>query len=113
MFTLTSFYAHKLPGTRHVGLVVQKRTLVLAYLAFSYFLFLPLSPPPLALHSPSPLSLPFLPPPLPLPQFRGGAAVHGPKPRSHAIGLQKKVRRLGLRVALSARLAEGKVRRVP
>lgn len=43
------------------------------------------------------------------PQFRGGATMHGPKPRSHAIKLQKKVRRLGLKVALSARAAEGKL----
>jgi hypothetical protein len=43
------------------------------------------------------------------PQFRGGATMHGPKPRSHAIKLQKKVRRLGLKVALSVRTAEGKV----
>lgn len=43
------------------------------------------------------------------PQFRGGATKHGPKPRSHAIKLQKKVRRLGLKVALSARAAEGKL----
>ncbi|GJM95654.1 hypothetical protein PR202_ga12422 [Eleusine coracana subsp. coracana] len=43
------------------------------------------------------------------PQFRGGATMHGPKPRSHAIKLQKKVRRLGLKVALSARTAEGKL----
>ena len=35
--------------------------------------------------------------------------MHGPKPRSHAIKLQKKVRRLGLKIALSARIAEGKV----
>nr|CAB3491871.1 unnamed protein product [Digitaria exilis] len=42
-------------------------------------------------------------------QFRGGATMHGPKPRSHAIKLQKKVRRLGLKIALSARTAEGKV----
>lgn len=42
-------------------------------------------------------------------QFRGGATQHGPKPRSHEIGLQKQVRRLGLKVALSARVAEGKV----
>ncbi|RRT63885.1 hypothetical protein GW17_00010900 [Ensete ventricosum] len=34
--------------------------------------------------------------------------MHGPKPRSHAIKLQKKVRRLGLKIALSARTAEGK-----
>ncbi|KAG8386284.1 hypothetical protein BUALT_Bualt03G0133000 [Buddleja alternifolia] len=42
------------------------------------------------------------------PQFRGGAIMHGPKPRSHAIKLNKKVRRLGLKIALSARVAEGK-----
>jgi ribosomal protein L4 len=42
-------------------------------------------------------------------QFRKGATQHGPKPRSHEIGLQKQVRRLGLKVALSARVAEGKV----
>ncbi|XWS19363.1 hypothetical protein CRYUN_Cryun31cG0009400 [Craigia yunnanensis] len=40
--------------------------------------------------------------------FRGGAIMHGPKPRSHAIKLNKKVRRLGLKIALSARAAEGK-----
>lgn len=43
------------------------------------------------------------------PQFRHGATMHGPKPRSHAIKLQKKVRRLGLKIALSARAAEGKL----
>ncbi|XP_009410210.2 uncharacterized protein LOC103992291 [Musa acuminata AAA Group] len=43
------------------------------------------------------------------PQFRHGAIMHGPKPRSHAIKLQKKVRRLGLKIALSARTAEGKL----
>ncbi|XP_038984378.1 LOW QUALITY PROTEIN: 50S ribosomal protein L4-like [Phoenix dactylifera] len=32
------------------------------------------------------------------PQFRHGATMHGPKPRSHAIKLQKKVRRQGLKV---------------
>ncbi|MBA0846275.1 hypothetical protein Goarm_023409 [Gossypium armourianum] len=42
------------------------------------------------------------------PQFRGGATMHGPKPRSHAFKLNKKVRRLGLKIALSARAAEGK-----
>ncbi|KAH7569435.1 hypothetical protein JRO89_XS06G0162100 [Xanthoceras sorbifolium] len=42
------------------------------------------------------------------PQFRGGAIMHGPKPRSHAIKLNKKVRRLGLKIALTARAAEGK-----
>ncbi|KAL4203347.1 hypothetical protein AMTRI_Chr01g103530 [Amborella trichopoda] len=43
------------------------------------------------------------------PQFRHGATMHGPKPRSHAFKLQKKVRRLGLKIALSARVAEGKL----
>ncbi|KAM0898240.1 hypothetical protein ACQ4PT_022047 [Festuca glaucescens] len=42
-------------------------------------------------------------------QFRGGATMHGPKPRSHAHKLPKKVRRLGLKIALSARTAEGKL----
>lgn len=39
------------------------------------------------------------------PQFRGGGTAHGPRPRSHAIGLPKKVRRLALRHALSAKRA--------
>ncbi|KAM7514354.1 hypothetical protein LguiA_003937 [Lonicera macranthoides] len=43
------------------------------------------------------------------PQFRHGCAMHGPKPRSHAIKLNKKVRRLGLKIALTARAAEGKL----
>lgn len=43
------------------------------------------------------------------PQFRGGAIMHGPKPRSHAFKLNKKVRRLGLKIGLSARAAEGKL----
>ena len=34
--------------------------------------------------------------------------MHGPKPQSHVIELNK-VRRLGLKIALSARPAEGKV----
>lgn len=34
--------------------------------------------------------------------------MHGPKPRSHAIKCNKKVRRLGLKNALIARAAEGK-----
>ncbi|GAA0156901.1 ribosomal protein [Lithospermum erythrorhizon] len=42
-------------------------------------------------------------------QFRGGAIMHGPKPRSHAIKLNKKVRKLGLKIALSAYAAEGKL----
>ncbi|KAK7332365.1 hypothetical protein VNO80_29116 [Phaseolus coccineus] len=43
------------------------------------------------------------------PQFRGGATMHGPKPRSHAFKVNKKVRRLWLKIALSARAAEGKL----
>lgn len=37
------------------------------------------------------------------PQFRGGGKAFGPKPRSHAIDLPKKVRALALRHALSAK----------
>ncbi|MGH7048791.1 MAG: 50S ribosomal protein L4 [Stellaceae bacterium] len=43
------------------------------------------------------------------PQFRGGAVIFGPVVRSHAFDLQKKVRRLGLRTALSAKHREGKL----
>jgi large subunit ribosomal protein L4 len=43
------------------------------------------------------------------PQFRGGATIFGPVVRSHALGLPKKVRDLALRVALSAKQAEGKL----
>jgi large subunit ribosomal protein L4 len=43
------------------------------------------------------------------PQFRGGAVIFGPVVRSHAFALQKKVRRLGLKTALSAKQAEGKL----
>ncbi|CAL1397561.1 unnamed protein product [Linum trigynum] len=43
------------------------------------------------------------------PQFRGGCVMHGPKPRSHAFKLNKQVRRLGLKIALTARAAEGKL----
>jgi large subunit ribosomal protein L4 len=43
------------------------------------------------------------------PQFRGGAVIFGPVVRSHAFGLQKKVRRLGLKSALSAKHDEGKL----
>jgi large subunit ribosomal protein L4 len=42
-------------------------------------------------------------------QMRGGGVSHGPVTRSHAIKLQKKIRRLGLKTALSAKLAEGKL----
>src|SRR5215469_5454099 len=43
------------------------------------------------------------------PQFRGGAVIFGPVVRSHEFGLQKKVRRLALKTALSAKQAEGKL----
>jgi large subunit ribosomal protein L4 len=43
------------------------------------------------------------------PQFRGGARIFGPVVRSHAFALQKKVRRLGLKTALSAKQEEGKL----
>lgn len=38
------------------------------------------------------------------PQFVGGGKAHGPKPRSHAIDLPKKVRALALKHALSAKV---------
>jgi len=43
------------------------------------------------------------------PQFRGGAVIFGPVVRSHEYALQKKVRRLALKTALSAKQAEGKL----
>jgi len=43
------------------------------------------------------------------PQFRGGAVIFGPVVRSHEFSLQKKVRRLALKTALSAKQAEGKL----
>ncbi|MBI1366428.1 MAG: 50S ribosomal protein L4 [Alphaproteobacteria bacterium] len=39
------------------------------------------------------------------PQFRGGGVAHPPRPRSHSIDLPKKVRRLALKHALSAKRA--------
>ncbi len=42
-------------------------------------------------------------------QFRGGATAHGPVVRSHAHDLPKKVRKFGLKCALSAKRAEGKL----
>jgi large subunit ribosomal protein L4 len=42
-------------------------------------------------------------------QFRGGGVVHGPVVRDHGHALPKKVRQLGLRSALSAKVAEGKL----
>lgn len=42
-------------------------------------------------------------------QFRGGGVTFGPVVRSHAHDLPKKVRRLALRTALSAKQADGKL----
>src|SRR5215472_12477941 len=42
-------------------------------------------------------------------QFRGGAIIFGPVVRSHATDLPKKVRKLALKTALSAKLAEGRL----
>ncbi|EDP62456.1 50S ribosomal protein L4 [Thalassobaculum sp.] len=42
-------------------------------------------------------------------QFRGGQTVHGPVVRSHAHDLPKKVRKLGLKCALSAKLKSGQL----
>ncbi len=38
------------------------------------------------------------------PQFRGGSKAHGPKVRDHSHDLPKKVRMLGLKLALSAKM---------
>ncbi len=43
------------------------------------------------------------------PQFRGGGKAFGPKPRSHAIDLPKKVRALALRHALSTKAKAGEL----
>ncbi|HVO01664.1 MAG TPA: 50S ribosomal protein L4 [Candidatus Cybelea sp.] len=43
------------------------------------------------------------------PQFRGGATIFGPVVRSHAHDLNKKVRKLALKTALSAKLKDGKL----
>ena len=44
-----------------------------------------------------------------VPQWRGGGKAFGPKPRSHAIELPKKVRALALRHALSAKAKAGDI----
>lgn len=44
-----------------------------------------------------------------VPQWRGGGKAHGPKPRSHAINLPKKVRALALKHALSAKAKAGEL----
>jgi len=43
------------------------------------------------------------------PQFRGGAVIFGPVVRSHEYDLPKKVRKLGLKIALSSKLAENRL----
>ena len=43
------------------------------------------------------------------PQFRGGAVIFGPVPRDHGFDLPKKVRKLGLKLALSSKLRDGKL----
>lgn len=43
------------------------------------------------------------------PQFRGGGKAHGPRVRSHAVGLPKRVRRLALKHALSSKQAAGEL----
>lgn len=43
------------------------------------------------------------------PQFRGGGVVFGPVVRSHAYSLNKKVRKLGLRIALSLKYVNNQV----
>ena len=42
-------------------------------------------------------------------QMRGGQTTFGPTPRSHEISMPKKVRRLALKTALSAKQADGKL----
>ena len=42
-------------------------------------------------------------------QDRGGAVVHGPQPRDHAIDMPKKLRKLAMKTALSAKAASGKL----
>ena len=43
------------------------------------------------------------------PHMRGGGVAFGPRVRSHAHGLSKKVRRLALKTALSSKQADGKL----
>jgi large subunit ribosomal protein L4 len=43
------------------------------------------------------------------PQFRGGAVIFGPVVRDHGFDLPKKVRKLALKHALSAKAADGKL----
>ncbi len=43
------------------------------------------------------------------PVWRGGGTVFGPKPRSYSMKVNKKVRKLGLKMALSTRFAENRL----
>ena len=43
------------------------------------------------------------------PQYAGGGVVFGPTPRDHGFDLPKKVRKLGLRCALSSKARDGKL----
>ncbi len=43
------------------------------------------------------------------PQWVGGGVVHGPKPRSYEFKLNKKIRRLGLKMALSSRALANRI----
>lgn len=43
------------------------------------------------------------------PQFTGGGKAHGPRVRDFDPGLNKKIRRLGLSIALSVKASEGKL----
>ena len=42
-------------------------------------------------------------------QCRGGGIIFGPKTRSHAFSLPKKIRKFGLKIALSSKLRDGKL----
>ena len=43
------------------------------------------------------------------PQFRGGAVIFGPVVRDHGYSMQKKIRKLALKIALSSKAAENKL----
>ncbi len=43
------------------------------------------------------------------PIFRGGGVAHGPQPRSHAHDLPKRLRKMALKCALSAKAQDGKL----
>lgn len=43
------------------------------------------------------------------PQFRGGAVIFGPHVRDHGYSLPKKVRQLGMKTALSSKIASGEL----